>query len=527
MIDLITKKPQNLKNDILAGLTVSLALIPEAVAFSFVAHIDPTIGLFASFIIGITTSLFGGRPAMISGAAGAVAVIYAPLVIQQTQLHGMDTALGYLFLAVILMGIIQFLFGIFKLGKFIRLIPHPVMLGFVNGLAIVIFKAQLGQFYFGHGEDNQLLAALPLTVMLLLVALTMLITHYLPRFTKAIPSSLMAIVVVGFLSIFLKKQGLEVYTVIDFVQNMDPTKTTLAAGFPSFNFPNVPFSLATLKLILPFSILAAIVGLLESLLTLTLIDELTETRGRGNKESISQGAGNIISGFFGGTAGCAMIGQSMINVQSGGRGRLSGATTALSILFFILFGSALIEQIPLAALVGVMFMVVIATFEWSSFRILKRIPKADAFVLILVSAITVFVDLAIAVIAGVIVSALVFAWEQGKQIRYTKSTNEKNETVYHLNGGLFFASVTSFKDIFTFQEDTEHVYINFKEASVYDHSGIEAIQNVTDRYRQLDKKIHLLNLSSDCKAVLKKADNIVELSIVEETWHNLADDDLA
>jgi len=527
MFDLTIKKPRNIKNDILSGLTVALALIPEAIAFSFVAHVDPTVGLYAAFIMGLITAIFGGRPGMISGATGAVAVIFAPLVIEQAKIGGLDAATGYLFMAVILMGIIQMLFGVLKLGKFVRLIPHPVMLGFVNGLAIIIFKAQFAQFYIGTGDASHLLPLIPFITMGGLIALTMFITHYLPRITKAVPASLAAIVGVTALSVFLREQGLAVYTVIDFVQNMDPTKTTISAAFPTFHLPNAPFSLETLRIILPFSILAAAVGLIESLMTLTLIDELTDTRGKGNKESIGQGLANVVNGFFGGMGGCAMIGQSIINIRAGGRGRLSGITAAVSLLAFVLFGATLIEQIPLAALVGIMFMVVIGTFEWSSFRIMKKIPKSDAFVIVLVSATTVIIDLAIAVIAGVIVSALVFAWNQGKQVTATASTTKEGYKSYSLQGGLFFGSVTSFKDLFDFHNDPDHVLIDFKNARVYDHSALEAIQNVADRYRKVTKKVHLLNVSKECNLLLNKADNMVEVSILKGlNWH-IADDKLA
>ena len=525
MIDLIIKKPKNIKNDLLSGITVALALVPEAIAFSFVAHVDPKIGLYAAFMMGLITAIFGGRPGMISGATGAVAVIFAPLVIKQTQLAGMDAALGYLFLAVCLMGLIQVLFGLFKLGKFVRLIPHPVMLGFVNGLAIIIFKAQLGQFYVGTGKDARLIDSEPLLVMMILIALTMAIIHFLPRFTKAIPASLAAILSVTGISIYLRSAGYKIYTVLDFVQNIDPSKTSLAASLPQFQIP--PISLEAIKIVLPYAALAAAVGLIESLMTLTLIDELTETRGQGNKESIGQGMANLINGFFGGMGGCAMIGQSIINIRGGGRGRLSGITAALMLLFLFVFGAKVIEIIPLAALVGLMFMVSIATFEWSSFRILKQIPKSDALVIFVVSATTVFVDLAIAVFVGVIISALVFAWEQGKKITANISTDEHGQKIYSLNGGLFFASVSSFKDLFDFSQDPDHVVIDFKNARVYDHSGLEAIQNIAQRYRKLDKKLHLLNLSQECSDLLDKADNVVEVSVIPNlNWH-LADDKLA
>lgn len=512
----------------LSGLTVALALVPEAIAFSFVAHVDPIIGLYAAFMMGLITSIFGGRPGMISGATGAVAVIFAPLVIQQTKVHGMDGAIGYLFLAVIIMGLIQVAFGLLKWGKFIRLIPHPVMLGFVNGLAIVIFKAQFSQFYIGTGDQATLLPTQPLLVMIGLIALTMAITHWLPKITKAVPASLTAIGVVSLISIGLKSNGIDVLTVIDFVKNMDPTKHTIAASLPQFSVPNVPLDWASITLVLPYAILAASVGLIESLMTLVLIDELTETRGRGNKESIGQGIANIINGFFGGMGGCAMIGQSMINIRAGGRGRLSGITAAVCLLGFIVFGAPLIEQIPLAALVGVMFMVVIATFEWSSFRVMRKIPRSDALIIILVSIVTVIVDLAIAVLLGVIVAALVFAWEKGKRMAVTTFIDASGTKHYELDGALFFGSVTSFKSLFCIHEDPNDVIIDFKSARVYDHSGLEAIQNISHRYSQVNKRVHLLNVSPECRDLLHKADNIVEVSIIDDlkNWH-IAEDRLA
>ena len=414
MLDLIIKKSQNAKNDILSGITVALALVPEAIAFSFVAHVDPRVGLYAAFMMGLITAVIGGRPGMISGATGAVAVIFAPLMIQQIALHGIDVALGFLFLAVIMMGLIQVVFGLCKLGKLVRLIPHSVMLGFVNGLAIVIFKAQFSQFYIGTGSSAQLIKFQPLVIMCLLIVLTMAISHFLPKFTKAVPATLVAIVCVTGVSFVLRSMGFEIYTVIDFVQNLDPTKTTIAASLPTFALP--PISMESIRIVFPYAVLAAAVGLIESLMTLTLVDELTETRGSGNQESVAQGIANIVNGLFGGMGGCAMIGQSMINIRAGGRGRLSGITAALSLLVFILIGAVLIESIPLAALVGVMFMVSIATFEWSSFRIIKQIPRSDAFIIGVVSVVTVWVDLAVAVFVGVIISALVFSWEQGKGI---------------------------------------------------------------------------------------------------------------
>jgi sulfate permease, SulP family len=522
------ERPRNAKNDLLSGLTVALALIPEAVAFSFVAKVDPVIGLYAAFMMGLITAIFGGRPGMISGATGAIAIIFAPLMIGLYEV-GTDPsdALGYLFSAVILMGIFQMLFGLFKLGKFIRLVPHPVMLGFVNGLAIVIFKSQFEMFYDGHGEEAHLLPHIDLLIMGGMILLTMAICLFLPKLTKAVPATLVAIITVTLLAILLDKTGIhDTRNVLDFVQMMDPDKTTIKAGLPSFALPNMALTWANLKMILPFSALAAAVGLIESLMTLTLVDEITETRGRGNKECIGQGLANIVNGLFGGMGGCAMIGQSMINIRGGGRGRLSGISAALFLLTALLIAAPLVEIIPLAALVGVMFMVVIGTFEWSSFRVLPNIPKMDAFIIILVSVVTVVHDLAIAVLVGIIVSALAFAWEHGKKMHARIETTDTGIKVYKLESALFFGSAQSFKDLFDPVNDPQDVVIDFEKARVYDHSAIEAINNVTERYADQGKLLHLLNLSKECRDLLKKADSIIEISVIEELdWH-IADDTL-
>lgn len=525
LISLKIEKPKNLKNDVLSGLTVALALIPEAIAFSFVAGVNPKVGLYAAFMMGLITAIFGGRPGMISGSTGAVAVIFAPLVakvVEAGKVSGMTTeaimgdALGYLFSAVILMGLIQIVFGLLRLGKFIRLVPHPVMLGFVNGLAIIIFQAQLSQFTV----NGEILSASPLIVMCAMIALTMLISVFLPKLTKALPETLVAIVVVSGIGYLLNQSNPgSVRTVLDFVQDNDASIKTIAAGLPSFGIPQMPFSFEAFRLILPYAVLAAAVGLIESLMTLTLIDELTETRGNGNKECIGQGFANLVNGFFGGMGGCAMIGQSMINIRGGGRGRTSGISAAIFLLAFILFGSSMIELIPLAALVGVMFMVVIGTFEWSSLRLHGKIPLSDIIVITSVSIITVFADLAIAVLCGIIMSALVFAWEHGKSMRSNKSIKD-GKTIYELDGPLFFGSVTSFKELFDFKNDEEHVVIDFAKSRVWDHSGIEALQNISERYSQNDKKLHLLNLSKECAQLLEKAEGIVELSVIEDLeWH--------
>jgi SulP family sulfate permease len=518
MFEIHASKVANLKNDVLSGLTVALALVPEAVAFAFVAGVEPLVGLYAAFMVGLITSIFGGRPGMISGATGAMAVVMVSLV----AIHGVE----YLFATVVLTGVLQILAGLFKLGKFIRLVPHPVMLGFVNGLAIVIFLAQLGQFKVTNEmgelvwmEGNQLLT------MGGLIVLTMAIIHLLPKLTKAVPSSLVAIVVV---TLLVQSLGLDTRTVVDFVRDMtnDPA-ASIAGGLPTFAIPNVPFNFETLKVILPFAIVLAAIGLIESLLTLTLIDELTGTRGRGNKECIAQGAANTATGFFGGMGGCAMIGQSMINVNSGGRGRASGITAALALLGFILFASGLIEQIPLAALVGVMFIVVIGTFEWSSFRILGKVPKADAFVIVLVSGVTVATDLAIAVVVGVIVSALVFAWEHAKHVAVNRSINEEGSTVYDVNGPLFFGSISNFLDQFDMDNDSDDVIVEFKNSRVADHSAIEAIDTLAERYISRGKTMHLRHLSKECTQLLTKAGSLVEINVIEDPDYHIATDKLA
>ena len=517
-VQLVTNKPRSFKNDFLSGLTVALALIPEAVAFSFVAGVDPKIGLYAAFMMGLIATIFGGRPGMITGATGAVAVIFTALVAS----HGVE----YLFAAVALMGMIQIGFGLLKLGKFIRLIPHPVMLGFVNGLAIIIFKAQFGQFYHVVDGVETLLPSMDLLIMGGMIALTMAICVLLPKLTKAVPATLVAIVVVSVLGFALNHYDVvHVRTVLDFVKDNNPAVETIAAGLPTFSVPAVPFSLEMFKVILPYAILAAAVGLIESLMTLTLVDELTGTRGKGNKECIGQGLANLANGFFGGMGGCAMIGQSMINIKSGGRGRTSGITAAIFLLLFVVVGASLIEVIPLAALVGVMFMVVIGTFEWTSLRLFKKIPFSDIFVIILVSTVTVFVDLAVAVLVGVIASALVFAWEHGKNIQ-AKTDVRDNLKLYFPHGPIFFGSVSSFKELFDFTNDPKEVVIDFTDARVCDHSGLEALNNITERYAKAGTKLHLTNLSKECSELLGKAENIVELSVIEDLEWHLAEDKL-
>ncbi|MEH6649295.1 MAG: SulP family inorganic anion transporter [Motiliproteus sp.] len=507
MFNLVVNRSQNIKNDVLSGLTVALALVPEAVAFAFVAGVDPLVGLYAAFMVGLITAVIGGRPGMISGATGALAVVMVTLVAD----HGVQ----YLFATVVLMGILQIGAGVLRLGKFIRIVPHPVMLGFVNGLAIVIFLAQLSQFKFiDEAGQQQWLQANAMFIMLGLIALTMAIIHFLPKLTKAVPASLAAILTVTLAVIF---GGLDTKTVGDVA--------SIAGGLPAFAIPSVPFNLETLIIILPYAIILAAIGLIESLLTLSLIDEITGTRGRGNKECIAQGTANVATGFFGGMGGCAMIGQSMININSGGRGRLSGITAALSLLAFILFASDLIEQIPVAALIGVMFMVVLGTFEWSSFRIMRKIPKADAFVLILVSGVTVATDLAIAVVVGVIVSALVFAWSHAKHISVVPSMEGKTK-IYRLHGPLFFGSVNNFLELFDAASDPDDVVIEFLYSRVSDHSGLEAIDTLAERYTNAGKKLHLRHLSPECRVLLKKAGSMVEINETEDPDYRIATDSL-
>jgi len=509
---------KNVKNDLLSGLTVALALVPEAIAFAFVCHISPMVGLYAAFIVGLITAIFGGRPGMISGATGAVAIVFASLVLS----NGAE----YLFAAVILMGILQLLAGVFKLGKFVRLIPHPVMLGFVNGLAIVIFLAQLGQFKVGSGEDAPWMPGIDLLLMLGLVLLTMAIIHFLPKLTKAVPASLVAIATATLISIGLASADIYHFrTVMDFVKMLDPGIASLKGGLPSFHLPEVPFNLETLKVIFPYSILAASVGLIESLLTLTLVDEMTETRGHGNRECLGQGAANLVCGFFGAMGGCAMIGQSMINIKSGGRGRLSGIAASIALLAFIIVGSGLIEIIPVGALVGVMFIVVISTFEWTTLGIFKKIPRSDAFIILLVTVVTVVEDLAIAVLIGVIVSALVFAWKKGSQIEIHSETNQEGSKVYHLRGHLFFGSARNFAELFNPADDPDDVIIDFHYSRVHDHSGIEALNALTERYSRLGKTLHLIDLSPECCQLLDTAGDMVEVKVYEDlkNWHIATD----
>ena len=485
--------PARIRVEVLAGLTVSLALVPEAVAFAFVAGVDPLVGLYAAFIVGLVTSVTGGRPGMISGATGALAVVMVVLV--------KENDVEYLFLTVILMGIIQMAVGVFKQGRLIRMVPYPVMLGFVNGLAIVIFLAQLESFKVeGPNGTESWLPGNDLAIMLGLIGVTMAVIYLIPKVTKKFPSALAGILVVSGIVIF---GGVNTTSVGDI--------SSISGGLPSFGVPDVPLNMETLMIILPYAVILAAIGLIESLLTVSLIDGITDTKGQNNRECLSQGAANIITGFFGGMGGCAMIGQSMINMKSGARWRLSGAIAALLLLAYILWASSLIERIPIAALVGVMFVVVIGTFSWSSLRIIRKVPVSDAFVMILVSAVTVATDLAIAVVVGVIVSALVFAWNTARSI-YVEESAESTEDrkVYTLHGQLFFASITAFRDLFHPPHDPKEVVIDFQHSRIWDHSGIEAIVDLARRYAAADRELHLLHLSENCQRILGKADAIID-----------------
>ncbi|MGI3170578.1 SulP family inorganic anion transporter [Pseudooceanicola sp. C21-150M6] len=490
--------PARLRTELLSGLTVALALVPEAVAFAFVAGVHPLVGLYAAFLVGLVTAVLGGRPGMISGATGALAVVMVALVAE----HGVE----YLFATVVLMGILQVIAGVMRWGKFIRLVPHPVMLGFVNGLAIVIFLAQMTQFKVpgsventGHGTGGGAwLSGAPLWTMLALVAVTMAIIWALPKFTKVIPAPLAGIaitaaIVIGF--------GLDVPRVGDMA--------SIQGGFPPFHIPAVPLNWETLEIILPYSVILAAIGLIESLLTLNLVGEMTGKRGGASQECVAQGAANVITGFFGGMGGCAMIGQSMINVKSGGRTRVAAIVAALFLLSFILFASPLIEQIPLAALVGVMFMVVIGTFAWNSVKILAKVPLTDAFVIVLVTVVTVYSDLAVAVVVGVIVSALAYAWNNARRIHARTYMTPEGAKVYQVQGPLFFGSSDGFVELFDIKTDPALVIVDFEGSRVVDQSALQAIENVAGKYEAAGKRIQLRHLSRDCHRLLTKAGHLM------------------
>ena len=513
------KQKVNYKTEILSGLTVALALVPEAIAFALIPGFSPLTGLYAAFVLALITSIFGGRPGMISGATGAVAVIFIGLILElKRNFPGItpENILNYVFATVIIAGVLQILAGVLRLGKFIRLVPHPVMFGFVNGLAIIIFMAQFPNFYIKDTTD--LLPWPAFSIMLGLTILTMLIIWGLPKLTKAIPSTLVAILIVSALVIGFNIDTLTVAGIMKEGQ-------TIKGGFPPITIPNIPLTFESFKIIFPFAAIVAGVGLIESLLTLNIIDEITDTRGSGNKECVAQGSANILSGFLSGMGGCAMIGQSLINTSSGARARLSGITAATMLLVFIMFGSSLIERLPMAALVGLMFMVAIGTFEWASFKTFKKMPNSDVIVMVLVTLVTAVThNLAIAVLLGVIISALMYSWENAKRIRARKSVDTNGVKTYEIYGPLFFGSTTAFTEKFDVPNDPEEVIIDFRESRVADMSGIEALNKLTERYRKIGKKIHLKHLSKDCLKLLENADTIIDVNVLEDPTYKVVAD---
>lgn len=514
------------KIEILSGLTVAFALVPEAIAFALIPGFSPLTGLYAAFILCIVTAILGGRPGMISGATGAVAVIFIGLVLEVKKLYPdldpdvlAQTILHYVFATVIIAGLLQIAVGLLRLGKFIRLVPHPVMFGFVNGLAIIIFMAQFPNFTKqGLPEGTkELLDIGPFSIMLGLTLLTMLIIWGLPKITKAIPSALVAIIIVSCIVIF---GGIDTLTVKDIMRG-----EAMNGGFPPLTIPNIPLTWETFTIIFPYAAIIAGVGLIESLLTLNIIDEITDTRGRGNKECVAQGTANILSGFLSGMGGCAMIGQSLINTSAGARARLSGITAAVMLLVFIMFGSSLIEQLPMAALVGLMFMVAIGTFEWASFKTFNKMPLSDVMVMILVTLITAIThNLAVAVILGVIISALAYSWENAKRIRARKRVDENGVKYYEIYGPLFFGSTTNFANKFDVQNDPDQIVIDFAESRIADMSAIEAVNKITQRYKNVNKEVHLKHLSKDCRVLLNNASAIIDVNVLEDPTYKLAVD---
>jgi SulP family sulfate permease len=502
------KQKIDYKVEILAGLTVAMTMMPESLSFAILAGFPPLVGLYAAFIMGLVTAVFGGRPGLISGGAGATVVVLIALM----QSHGLE----YVFAAVALAGIVQILVGVFKFGKFIRLVPQPVMYGFVNVLAVIIFMAQFEQFKTSAGGQLSWLTGSALYIMVGLVALTIAIVLFFPKITKAIPPSLVAIIVV-----FLVVLGfnIDTKTVSDIA--------SVSGGFPPFHVPEIPFTLETLQIIMPYAFIMAGVGLTEGLLTLNLVDEITATRGNGNRECIAQGSANILNGFFFGMGGCPMIAQTLVNLSAGARARLSGIIAAITILIIILFGAPVIGMVPMAALTGVMIMVAVGTFEWVSFRIINKMPKQDVFIGILVAVITIYLhNLALAVLIGVIISALVFAWESAKRIRARKYVDKQGVKHYEIYGPLFFASVTAFNEKFDVITDPEEVIIDFSESKVADMSGIDALNKLTERYKNAGKKLHLRHLSSDCIQLLKNAEDVIEVNILEDPTYKVAVDQL-
>ena len=510
------KQKVDYKTEILSGLTVALALVPEAIAFALIPGFSPLTGLYAAFILALVTAILGGRPGMISGATGAVAVVFIGLIVElKDTFEGIEpvTILNYVFATVIIAGILQIAAGLLRLGKFIRLVPHPVMFGFVNGLAIIIFMAQFPNFY--QKGTKILLETGPFAIMLGLTLLTMLIIWGLPKLTKAVPSSLVAIVVVSAIVIGF---GVDTLTVADTMKEGE----TISGGFPPLSIPQIPYTWKSFGIILPYAAIVAGVGLIESLLTLNIVDEITDTRGSGNKECVAQGTANILSGFLSGMGGCAMIGQSLINTSSGARARLSGITAAVMLLVFIMFGSSLIERLPMAALVGLMFMVAIGTFEWASFKTFRKMPNSDVIVMVLVTLITAIThNLAVAVLLGVIISALAYSWENAKRIRARKHIDDNGVKHYEIYGPLFFGSTTAFTEKFDIQNDPEEVIIDFKDSRVADMSGIEALNKLTERYQKVGKKVHLKHLSKDCILLLKNADEIIDVNVLEDPTYKV------
>ena len=515
------KQKVNYRTEVLSGLTVAMALIPEAVAFALIAGLSPLTGLYAAFIMGIVTAIFGGRPGMISGATGAIAVVFFGLVTSLKEINPsitVDEITQYVFATVVLAGIIQILAGLFKLGKFMRLVPQPVIFGFVNGLAVIIFLSQLSQFTTDStNPEAPLMSGQELYVFMGLVITAMLIIWGLPKITKVIPAALTAILAIFGIVYFF---DIPTTTVGDIA--------SIEGGFPPFNLPNIPLSMDTLQLIFPYAAIVAGVGLIESLLTLNIIDEITQTRGRGNKEAVAQGAANILSGLLSGMGGCAMIGQSLINISSGARARLSGIVAAIMLLVFIMFGSSLIEKLPMAALTGLMIMVSIGTFEWASFRTFNRMPKSDVFVMLAVTLITVLLhNLALAVLLGVIIAALVFSWDNAKRIRARKHIDDNGAKHYEIYGPLFFGSIGVFNEKFDIHGDPKEVIIDFAESRVVDMSAIEALNKLTERYRAAGKNIHLKHLSRDCSRLLKNAEKIIDVNVLEDPTYKLVSDQLS
>ncbi|KLT66266.1 SulP family inorganic anion transporter [Pedobacter sp. BMA] len=492
-------KKVNYKTEVLAGLTVAMTMIPESLSFAILAGFPPLTGLYAAFIMGLITAVLGGRPGLVSGGAGATVIVLIALM--------KSNGLEYVFAAVALAGLIQILVGLFKLGKFVRLVPQPVMFGFVNGLAVIIFTSQLTQFKSIVNGSETWITGMPLYIMLALVALTITVVVLLPKITKAIPSSLVAIIVVF---------------VLVLIFNI-PTKlvrdiSSVSGGFPPFHIPQVPLTLDMLKIIFPYSIIMAGVGLTEGLLTLNLVDEITDSKGNGNRESIAQGLANLTNGFFTGMGGCPMIAQTLVNLSAGARARLSAVVAALTILIIILVGAPVIDRVPMAALVGVMMMVAIGTFEWMSFKVINKMPKQDIFIGVSVALITIWLhNLALAVLIGVVISALVFAWESAKQIRANKSVDQRRMTIYEVSGPLFFGSVSRFMELFDVQNDSAIVIVDFKNSRVFDMSGIDALHRLTEKYNSLNKKVHLQSLSSESRRLIGDAIDIIRVNIIDDS----------